>query len=109
MESVLALMKVKIMAMSPSSPGDIPLDFYARCWKCDKSISSNSMFAIQLWLKDDILCHDTVRSKMLQSDSMAMHMSGDRECAKEVSGFHGRILKRLDLPISYNTEFLDSL
>jgi len=86
-----------------------PLDFYARCWRCEQGISSDSVFAVRLWPQDGRVGHDIVRCLDLGKDDMAMHMLGDRACTREVSGFHGKILKRMDLPMSVDTSFLDDL
>lgn len=96
-----------IMAMYHS---DLPpLDFYAKCWRCDQGISSNSFFAVDLRLNIERLGYDIVKASALHRDSIALHMLGDRECTREVSGFHGKILKKLDLPMSCDTSFLDDL
>ena len=83
--------------------------YYTRCWRCGAGINEDSIFAVYLWPEYGRLNHDIVMAKTLGDSSVALHMSGDRKCVKEVSGFHGKILKRLDLPMSCDTAFLDTL
>lgn len=68
--------------------------------------------AVRLWAEkhdDSRLYYDIVMANSLGRDDIAVHMTGDRECAKEVSGFHGKILKKCDLTMSCETSFLDSI
>jgi hypothetical protein len=87
----------------------LSLDFYTRCWRCNQGISSDSFFAVQLWPEYERLNYDIVMANKLHRDDLAVHMNGDRECTKEVSGYHGKILKRLDLSMSCDTAFLDTV
>lgn len=97
---------MKILEMSRSS---LAMEIYTKCWRCNYAINGNSFFAAKLWALDEHLTYDIVRASELSRDDIAVHMSGDRECAKEVSGYHGKILKRLDLSMSCDTSFLDKL
>ena len=58
---------------------------------------------------DGRIFHDTVFVRDLGRDDVAIHMGGDRECRKELSGFHGKILKYFDFDMSCDTSFLDKL
>lgn len=89
-----------------------PSNIYTRCWRCNQGISERSAMAVHLWAMtddDSRLYYDIVMANSLGRDDIALHMTGDRECTKEVSGFHGKILKRCDLPMSCDTSFLDSI
>ena len=85
------------------------LSDFAKCGRCGSAITDRSAYAIRIWSDDDSVRHDTVMSKNLTRDSVAIHMGGDRECRRELSGFHGKILKNLDLPVSCDTSVLDRL
>ena len=87
-----------------------PSNIYTRCWRCNQGISERSALAARVWAEkgdNQHLYYDIVMANSLGGDDIAVHMTGDRECVKEVSGFHGKILERLDLPVSCDTSFLD--
>lgn len=86
-----------------------PSRHYARCWRCGGGITENSVFAVEIWRQDERIRHDVVFANKLHGDSVAVHMGGDRECRREVSGYHGKILKWLDLPMSCDTSFLEKV
>lgn len=79
------------------------------CCRCNRAITSKSFFAVLLWAKDESVLHDIVKVGKMPSGAVAIHLGGDRECKMEVSGFHGKILKKLELPLSCDTVFLNSL
>lgn len=81
----------------------------ARCMKCRGSINSNSAFAILIAKKGGHVLYDIVRANTLKEDSVAMHMNGDPDCARPVSGFKKSILERLGFSSPYDLSFLDYL
>jgi len=85
------------------------LSEFPRCWRCGSFISDRSAYAVIVSSGDDRLDTDVVMSKNLSRNDVVIHMGGDRECRKELSGFHGKILKKLDLPISCDTSILERL
>lgn len=68
-----------------------------------------SAFAVHLWAKDDRLVCDIISAKNTPETGILMHMGADRECAREVSGYVGKLLKRLDLDSDCDTSGLGSL
>ena len=85
------------------------LSDFATCGRCGSFISDRSVFAVALSNQGNSLGHDIIRAKNLKKGSIAIHMGGDRECRREQSGFHGKILKSLGLPMSCDTSFLERL
>jgi hypothetical protein len=80
-----------------------------RCPRCSKLITSKSAFAISLWADDGRLLYDVVFTKNTPKNGVLMHMNADRECGSEISGYVGKLLRRLDLPADCDTSFLDRL
>lgn len=72
-------------------------------------ITSKSAFAIRLWADEGQLLYDVVLAKNTPENGILMHMLADRECGSEISGYVGKLLKRLELTDGCDTSFLDSL
>jgi len=85
------------------------LSDFSKCCRCGGWISDRSAYAVSLCGAEGRLTYDVVRVENLTRDDVAIHMGGDRECRRELSGFHGKILKSLDLPLSCDTSFLERL
>jgi hypothetical protein len=85
------------------------LSDFPKCWRCGSFISDRSAYAVSIRSRYDKLFTDIVMSKNLERDEVAIHMGGDRECRKELSGFHGKILKKLELPAGCDTSKLERL
>jgi hypothetical protein len=85
------------------------LSDFPKCWRCGSYISDRSAYAVLIRRRDDGLFTDIVMSKNLTKGDVAIHMGGDRECRKELSGFHGKILKKLELPTGCDTSKLERL
>jgi hypothetical protein len=83
-------------------------EIFCRCWRCNGPIDGESVFAVRLWAdKHGVLAYDVERARDLDRDDVAVHMGGDRKCGKPISGYHGKILEKFDLPMSTDTEFLE--
>ena len=80
-----------------------------RCPRCSKLITSKSTFAVALWAEDEKLLYDVVFAKNTPKNGVLMHMNADRECGSEISGYVGKLLRRLELPADCDTSFLDRL
>lgn len=85
------------------------LSEFPQCCRCGSFISDRSAYAALIRSRHDKLFIDIVMSKNLSRDDVAIHMGGDRECRREQSGFHGKILKTLGLPLSCDTSKLERL
>jgi hypothetical protein len=85
------------------------LSEFAKCWRCQSHISDRSAYAVLVLRRDDVLFTDIIMSKNLSRNDVAIHMGGDRECRRELSGFHGKILKKLELPTGCDTSILERL
>ena len=72
------------------------------CPRCGVLVGKKSVFAIHVWVENDRLSHDVVFAKDTPKNGFLMHMSADRECAGEISGYVGKLLKNLGLPVSYD-------
>jgi len=80
-----------------------------RCPRCSKFVTSKTAFAVHLWTDGDRLLYDVVSAKNTPTTGMLMHLTGDRQCGSEVSGYVGKLLKRLGLTLDCDTSFLDGL
>jgi hypothetical protein len=80
-----------------------------RCPRCSKLITSKSVLAISLWAEDGKLLYDVVFAKNTPKNGVLMHMNSDRQCGSEISGYVGKLLRRLELPLDCDTSFLDRL
>lgn len=72
-------------------------------------ITSKSKFAIHLWADGGRLIYDVVLTKNTPENGVLMHMNADRQCGSEISGYVGKLLRRLELPDGCDTSFLDRL
>jgi len=79
------------------------------CPRCSGVVTAQSFFAIHVWAKDGQLYCDTVVTRQDYCHGFLMHLSADRECKGEISGYIGKLLKNLDLPATTNTTKLVSL
>jgi len=80
-----------------------------RCLRCRQSIDSGSAFAILLEKKGGHALHDIVRVSSLGKDSVALHMNGDPQCGRPMSGYKKAILETLGFTVAYDLSFLDYL
>jgi hypothetical protein len=80
-----------------------------RCQRCGRIIGGGSAFAILLWAEGESLLYDVVFAQNTPKNSTLMHMSADRECRGEISGYVGKLLRNLGLPETCDTSSLDTL
>ena len=69
-----------------------------KCMKCGGRIAPKSAFA--RILRSDVpgeVSSDVIRSGFLSKFSCAVHLNGDPNCGKRVSGFIASIAKALDI------------
>lgn len=79
------------------------------CQRCGRKIGSNSAFCVLLWVAGERLLYDVVFAINAPKNGTLMHMSADRECRGEISGYVGKLLRNLSLPDTYDTSFLETL
>jgi hypothetical protein len=79
------------------------------CPRCGNVVGSKSALAIHFWAQDGKLLHDVVFVKNARDNGVLMHMSADRECRGEISGYMGKLLIKLELSVDCDTSFVDLL
>lgn len=80
-----------------------------RCERCRGLIDDRSAFAVKLHKHGKHLLHDIVRATSLRDGEMGMHMNGDRNCGKPISGYKKHIVETLGFIVEVDTSFLDYL
>lgn len=78
------------------------------CPRCDGVVTAKSAFAVHIWADGGQLLYDVVSTKNNHEKGVLMHMSADRECKVVVSGYLGKLLRKLELPMDCDTSALDS-
>ena len=78
------------------------------CPRCGGVVSAKSAFAVHVWAEGGQLLYDVVSTKNNHGRGVLMHMSADRECKSEISGYIGKLLRKLELPLDCDTSSLDS-
>lgn len=89
--------------MSPSDPVE------RICPRCGGHVNWESAFAVHVWAEGEELIYDVVFVKNTHENGMLMHMSADRQCKGEISGYIGKLLKKLGLGNDCDTSELDRL
>ena len=84
-------------------------DGYWRCQRCGGQVDDSSAFAVVLRADGGRLVCDIILSRNVLKDDVVMHLSADRECEGKVSGYLGKMLKTLGLPITCDTSEIESL
>lgn len=80
-----------------------------KCARCGRDIRAESTaFAVHLWAADERLLYDVVFAKNPPENGMLMHMSADRQCKGEISGYVGKLLRELGLPDTCDTSVIES-
>jgi hypothetical protein len=79
------------------------------CPRCGGRVDGRSAFAVHVWAEDDRLLYDVVFSKNTSVSGFMMHMSADRQCKGEISGYIGKLLRNLGLSIDCDTSELERL
>jgi hypothetical protein len=99
------LLRLKTMTskMFPSEPGD------RTCPRCGRRVTVESAIAVHVWADGEELLYDVVFTKNTHVKGLLMHMSADRKCDGEISGYIGKMLKKLGLSLDVDTSVLDSL
>lgn len=80
-----------------------------RCEKCRGTIGEGSAFAVKMGKHGKHLLTDIVKAKSLKEGDLAMHMNGDRQCAKPISGWKQKLVDTLGFQMKIDTDFLDYL
>jgi len=79
-----------------------------RCVRCRQKINPNeSAYIALLDKRAGKLEYRIERAAKAQADIYVIHLNGDPQCGKEVSGFRLQLLKSLGLSDEVDTEFLD--
>jgi hypothetical protein len=69
-----------------------------KCMKCGRLVTTSSAFAVVLRADSPTsVTMDVVRSSELSRLDCVLHLNGDRECAKPLSGYLLSITEVLDL------------
>ena len=79
------------------------------CPRCGGIVGPKSALAIHLWAHGGQLLYDVVFVKNTHENGVLMHTSADRECKGEISGYIGKLLRKLELPDSCDTSHVNSL
>jgi len=77
------------------------------CPRCGGVVTAKSAFAIHVWAEGKQLLYDVVFTKNNHEKGVLMHMSADRECKGEISGYMGKLLRRLELSDGTDTSELE--
>jgi hypothetical protein len=72
-------------------------------------VSKSSAFVLALWNEDGEILYDVVFRKNIGKGFVVLHMNGDRNCGRSLSGYHSVISKNLGVPDTYDMSFLDAL
>jgi hypothetical protein len=72
-------------------------------------VGLGSAFAVHVWAEGEELLYDVVFVKNTHENGALMHMSADRQCNGEVSGYIGKLLRKLGLSNDCDTSELDRL
>jgi hypothetical protein len=70
-------------------------------------VTARSVFAVHIWAEGSQLLYDVVLTKNSHEKGVLMHMSADRECKGEISGYLGKLLRKLELPEDCDTSEVD--
>jgi len=89
--------------MSPSEQAD------RTCPRCGRRVTDDSAFAVHVWADGEELLYDVVFTKNTHVKGLLMHMSADRKCDGEISGYIGKMLKKLGLSLDVDASHLDNL
>ena len=78
-----------------------------KCMKCGSSIAPHSAFALVLRTDDsEVVSKDVLRADGLSKWDCALHLNGDPECKKPLSGYLAGIIEHLDLSEDFDMSFL---
>lgn len=80
-----------------------------RCLRCRQMLDTKSAFAIRLVKRGGHVLYDVIRTRELPEDATALHMNGDPQCGRPVSGWKQHALESLGFTSSYDLSFLDNL
>jgi len=72
-------------------------------------VNWESAFAVHVWAEGEELLYDVVFAKNTHENGVLMHMSADRQCKGEISGYIGKLLIKLGLSTDCDTSELDRL
>jgi hypothetical protein len=75
--------------------------------RCRQRVSDNSAFVVKLAKRGGHLIHDIAFTKTLQEGDIVLHVNGDPECGRQVSGFKKNLLESLGFVADYDIAFLD--
>lgn len=79
------------------------------CPRCGGIVWTGSAFAVHVWAEGEELLYDVVFAKNTHTKGVLMHMSADRQCKGEISGYLGKLLRKLALSIECDTSELERL
>ena len=80
-----------------------------RCERCRATIGKGSAFAVLITVGEDGIEGDISRVASLQEGDVVMHVNGDHQCLRKVSGYRGSILEKLHVSDDLDIDFLDTL
>jgi hypothetical protein len=80
-----------------------------RCERCRATFGKNSAFAVLITVTEDGVDGDIVRANSLQDGDIAVHVNGDLQCLRKVSGYRGTIIEKLRCSEDLDVDFLDTL
>lgn len=80
-----------------------------RCERCRATIGKDSAFAVLVTVGEYGIEGDVTRAASLQEGDVVMHVNGDIQCLRKVSGYRGSILEKLHVSEDLDVSFLDEL
>ncbi len=80
-----------------------------RCERCRATIGKGSAFAVLVTRTEDGIEGDVVRVTSLADDDVVVHVNGDQQCLRKVSGYNGALLGKLNVSEDLDLQFLDAL
>ena len=80
-----------------------------RCERCRATIGKNSAFAVLVTRTDDGVEGDDVRATTLKEGDVVVHVNGDSQCLRTVSGYRGALLEKLHISEELDLRCLDTL
>ena len=80
-----------------------------RCERCRATLGKNSAFAVLIYRTDSGVEGDVVRAATLKEGDVVVHVNGDPQCLRKVSGFKGALVEKLCVSEDLDLGFLDIL
>lgn len=81
-----------------------------RCARCRRKIRpEESAFAVALFKEGRKISHDVIRTMFLREGVVALHVNGDPDCGRQVSGYLAHLRDELGVVDEIALSFLNEL